>query len=205
MNEFWKPSEQNELYHYGVRGMKWGVRKAYKYNNKIGHNHWKRYSLETKARRRGETIGNDDPRVKKWNEQNHEYASKRTQAANDVVSKSKAHLQKLDAKYQKKQAKADQAYLKAEQKANSFFSSKRSADRAFRKASKAQFRANKAAYKGKQFYQQMMKEMHLNGDRARRSLFYDAVDKETRSLGKEFVKRVERQSKIMYNTQWVGR
>lgn len=27
MSTFWKPFEQNELYHYGVIGMKWGVRR----------------------------------------------------------------------------------------------------------------------------------------------------------------------------------
>ena len=28
MATIWKPSEQNELYHYGVIGMKWGVHKV---------------------------------------------------------------------------------------------------------------------------------------------------------------------------------
>lgn len=28
MSDFWKPSEQNELYHYGVKGMKWKNKKG---------------------------------------------------------------------------------------------------------------------------------------------------------------------------------
>lgn len=31
MSEFWKPSEQGELYHYGVIGQKWGVRRYQAY------------------------------------------------------------------------------------------------------------------------------------------------------------------------------
>ena len=205
MANIWQPSNRGELYHYGVIGMKWGVHKAYRYNNKIGSNHWKRDLIEKRARKKGETVNKDDPRVQKLNAQNKEYAAKRDQAAADAASRSKAHLQYLNARYQKKQAKAAKAYLKAEQKANSVFSTKRSAERAFRKASKAQFKANKAAYKGKDFYQKMMKEMGLGKGYDSRSVFYNQIDKETRNLGKEFIKRVERQSKAMYNTQWVGR
>lgn len=198
MNTIWKPSEQDELYHYGVIGMKWGVHKAQKYNHKISANHWKRYGLEVKARKRGTKVDENDPRVKKWNEQNRAYDVKRTKAVQDVVNKSKSHLQRLDEKYQKKQAKADKAYEKAERKAHSLLTSKKGAERAFRKAANAQYKANKVAYKGKQFYNQMMREFRLGGRYERKSLFYNQVDKDTRKLGRDFVKRVERSSQAMY-------
>lgn len=189
----------SELYHYGVMGMKWGVRKAQKYNQKIGANHWKQYKLEDKARKHGTKVDKNDPRVKKWGEQNREYDAKREKAVRDVVSKSKTHLQRLDEKYQKKQAKADKAYEKAERKAHSLLTSKKGAERAFKKAANAQYKANKVAYKGKQFYNQMMREFRLYGNKwDRYSLFYKQVDKDTRKLGRDFVKRVERSSQAMY-------
>ena len=195
---FWAPSQSNELYHYGVLGMKWGVHKVYSYNQRIRSNHYRRDRVEDRLRKRGEKLDNSDPRVQKWNNQNRDYDIKRTQAIKSVAEKSKAHLQYLDSKYQKKQAKADIAYAKAERKANSMFATKKTAERAFRKAGKAQYKANKVAYKGKEFYRQLMNETHLNSRYARKSLFYKSLDKETRKLGQEFVKRVERNSKAMY-------
>jgi hypothetical protein len=42
---------ENELMHYGVKGMKWGVRKASYYESKIGRATRKNQSLERKASR----------------------------------------------------------------------------------------------------------------------------------------------------------
>lgn len=136
MSEFWKPSEQGELYHFGVIGMKWGVHKA----------------------RRLATAGSSsNPSVATLNrERYHRQIEK-------VNYKATKKLNKLNARFEKKQAKADRKFDKAERKANSLFTSKKSAERAFRKASKTQFKANKAALKGKKWYEQMEKEYKKGG------------------------------------------
>lgn len=199
---FWAPSQQNELYHYGVLGMKWGVHKAYRYNNKIRNTQFKQMHIEEKS-----PLGKKDPRIAELNKKNYENAEKRDAAAKAAVSKSKAHLEKLESRYQTKQARADKAYEKAERKANSVFASKRSAEKAFRKAAKVQYKANKVAYKGKKFYQEMVRSMSMGRPSGRRglrqkynnrSVFYPYVDKETKKMGEEFIKRVERSSKAMY-------
>lgn len=131
----WKPPE-NELYHYGVLGMKWGVRKARSYMFKGA---------------------SDDPKKARFNQEKYHI---QTAIVNDKASRK---LERLNMRYQKKQAKADRQFDKAERKANSLFASKKSADRAFRKASKSQFKANKAAAKGKRWYEQMQTSYKKGG------------------------------------------
>lgn len=194
----WSPTSQPSLYHYGVLGMKWGVRKAYKYNNKIRSRQFKQMHIEEKSK-----LGKKDPRIDELDKKNFSDDAKRSAAVKRAVTRSGEHLQKLDAKYRKAQAKADAKYQKAERKANSLFSTKKSAKKAFNKAAKAQFKANKVAYKGKHFYEEMMKSMNLDYS-PKRSVFYGSIPQETRSLGKGFVKRVERNSKAMYAASYAG-
>lgn len=211
MATIWKPSEQGELYHYGVIGMKWGVHKTNKYRRS--------YQVQSELARqrmeesnRGTKFENNISKTpvttvskaeaKKYSKKNvgqliegsDEARRRYSEASHKLDKKATSKLEKFNKRYQKKQARADRAFVRAERKANSFFSSERSAKRAYRRASKKQFRANKVAYKGKEWFRKMekaYKDADIN------------MSPETKNLGREFVKRVERQSKAMYNAQWV--
>lgn len=204
---FWAPSQQNELYHYGVLGMKWGVHKARGYK--------RQYAVAAESARlmaRKANAGdpnklalvNDKPITELTPEEQSRYSKKNfheaygdsRKAASNYVntvkaidSKATRKLQKLNAKYEKRQAKADRMFDKAERKANSFLTSKRSAEKAFRKASKYQFKANKAAARGKKWYDQMTKE-YKKAD--------ISMTKENQEIGKELIRQVRANSRAMY-------
>jgi len=213
MATIWRPSEQNELYHYGVIGMKWGVHKANKYRRSYQvQSELARQRME--ERNRGTKFENNISKTpittvskaeaKKYSKKNvgqliggsDEARRRYSEASRKLDKKATSKLEKFNKQYQKRQARADRAFVKAERKANSFFSSEKSANKAYHKASKKQFKANKVAYKGKEWFRQMEKAYKDAGIN---------MNPETKNLGREFVKRVERQSKAMYNAQWARR
>lgn len=179
---FWAPSQTNELYHYGVLGMKWGVHKANAHSNK-GFKMLKKADLLPRD-------DNDAPEsaTKIGDKANAHYA--KAQAIRERIdAKATRKLQKLNAKYEKQQAKADRMFDKAERKSSSFLASKRSAEKAFKKASKYQFKANKAAARGKKWFDRMAKEYKKANI---------SMTKENQEMGKELVRQVRANSRAMY-------
>lgn len=177
---FWAPSQTNELYHYGVLGMKWGVHRARNLTrqNDVAANDGRHIVIRYKDGRRAalDSYGNS-------------MLDRADNAKAKVDRKATSKLQKLNAKYEKQQAKADRMYDKAERKANSLLTSKRSAEKAFKKASKYQFKANKAAARGKKWYDQMTKE-YKKAD--------ISMTKENQEIGKELIRQVRANSRAMY-------
>lgn len=180
MSEYWKPSEQGELYHYGVIGMKWGVHKV--------------RSLQP-SKRTLKTEGFTEAEIKKRQEKAAANADKANAIRNKIDTKATRKLQRINAKYEKRQARADRKFDKAERKSNSFLASERSARKAFRKASKEQFRANKIALKGKKWYERMTKEYKKAGI---------SMSKENQEIGKELVRQIRANSRAMYAASYAG-
>lgn len=179
-NNFWAPSQSNELYHFGVLGMKWGVHKVRKYeaqNSKVLKNGT------------GIIMKKPDGSSQAFDKKGVSYGYKANQARAKLDAKATKKLQKLNAKYEKRQAKADRMFDKAERKASSILASKRSAEKAFKKASKYQFKANKAAARGKKWYDQMTKEYKKANI---------SMTKENQEIGKELVRQVRANSRAMY-------
>ena len=109
--------QNEELMHYGVVGMKWGVR----------HNPSAAYA---KA-------------VKKQNKLNDNIEKARVKS---VKADIKARTG-VAAKYQKLQTKADKAQYKADKKKYGFFSNKEKAEALQEKADRAQYKADKYKYR----------------------------------------------------------
>lgn len=129
-NAFNQTVQVTDIEHYGVLGMKWGVRRYQPYPS--GHQGGKEIGEAAKAKR----------------------AAGLERHYNKAVNK----LNKIDAKYQKRQTRANQQYTKAERKTNGLFSNQKKASRAFEKAGAAQYKANKLAYQGKKWYEAMERE-----------------------------------------------
>lgn len=184
MATIWKPSEQNELYHYGVIGMKWGMHRARKHQS----------TGNRLMARSDKSMGTPESK-EDWRNARKHY-DKFERLTTKYTAKAEAKLRKINASYEKRQARADRKFDKAERKSNSFLASERSAKKAFRKASKEQFRANKIAAKGKKWYDQMAKEYKKTGV---------AISKESQEIGKELVRQIRANSRAMYAANYAGR
>lgn len=173
-------NNSDELYHYGVLGMKWGVHRV--------------RSLQPSKRSLKEA-GLTEFETKKRLAKNAANAEKANAIRSKIDVKASKKLQKLNARYDKQQAKADRKYAQAERKASSLFTSKKSAQKAFEKASKYQFKANKAAARGKNWYEQMLKEYKRAGI---------PMSKENQEIGKEFIRQVRANSRAMYAASYAA-
>lgn len=162
-------SSTSDIVHYGVLGMRWGVRKARYYQKQYG-----RYSTGKTAEDKAKAA---------------RYQQLLTETKKRITSKSTEKLKKINTNYQKRQSSADRNYDKGERKEHSWLASQESADRAYKKANKQQYRANRLANKGKRWYKQMVRAY---GD------LELTMDKETIAIGKQFVDHVTTQSQLKY-------
>lgn len=165
---------ENELMHYGVLGMKWGVHKG---------NVSQAYGKATTKRRK---LENNVTKAKKAYE-------KATVKANTGVSY----------KYQKLQAKADRLQSKADRKKYGFFTNANKAAKLQVKADRVQYKANKykSRYEKRQAKAGRTKAQYIKAQR-KAERWIKAMDKtfkdydvnnlptEKINKGKEFVKSV---------------
>lgn len=85
--------ENRELYHWGVKGMKWGVRR---YQNKdgsltpAGQKRYDRDVRENNAKKKDNRINIDGPDAKRWAREDTERAKRTVDASSDLVRQAKS-------------------------------------------------------------------------------------------------------------------
>lgn len=129
------PVSEEDLLHYGVVGMKWGVRKAQYYA------------------RKADKLGlSPDTAAKKL-----EYLRKYNEAVTAFKNKSRGQLVKYDTTYRKHQDQAKKNLLESDRRLNKFFKDYRGSEKYRKRFEKAQHRANRISAKEERFYKEMIK------------------------------------------------
>lgn len=129
------PVSEEDLLHYGVVGMKWGVRKAQYYA------------------RKADKLGlSPDTVAKKL-----EYLRKYNEAVTAFKNKSRGQLVKYDTTYRKYQDRAKKNWLESDRRLNKFFKDYRGSEKYRKRFEKAQHRANRISAKEERFYKEMIK------------------------------------------------
>lgn len=120
----------NELYHHGILGMKWGIRRYQPYPKGSGKS--------------GKEIGK---------------AAKVQQRANKLNAKANKRLNKVAIKEYANQQRANRYYEKAVAKSGQLFSTERGIQKAFDRATNAQRNVNYYEYKGAQYYKKLERKL----------------------------------------------
>lgn len=132
--EYYKSIYSNELYHHGILGMKWGIRRFQPYPK--GHKGGKEVGQATKVKQRDST----------------------SSKAEKLTSRTTKKFERIDSKIDKRQKVVDKKYAKAEKKSYSLFATQRGINKAFGKATQAQKRINRLEYQGSQYFQKKQKQ-----------------------------------------------
>lgn len=96
--------ENNSLYHWGVKGMKWGVRRYQNKDGTLTDAGKKRYERDIKdnlAKKKDKRIDTSKPDPNRWEKEDLERTKKTVDATSNLVNQ----VQKLDSDLRKTQAK----------------------------------------------------------------------------------------------------
>ncbi len=119
----------------------------------------------------------------------------RTSRINKRASKK---MSKIETRRLSRQKEADKYFQKAQKKSTSFFSSQSGVNKDLNRASNIQRDVNKLEYKGKKYYQKTLKKLDKLGK-------LSDIDPDLKKLGDGYIKRVELNSKSIYNNLIIGR